>query len=197
MNLFLQGDSAINKLSRSKYIPLVTFVVAFFEATISPILPEALLLVVLAYRKDISWKLLSLLTALGSACGALVMYFLGMTLYGSYGQAVLEFLRGEIVATEAERLFKQNAFMAQFVASLTPLPDRVFSFLAGAFLVSPLVVFVATFFARLIRASVVAYLSYEYGDEARVYIKRHTRFVTLLVVGIVVAYLIYTYVIIK
>jgi membrane protein YqaA with SNARE-associated domain len=197
MNLFLKGDSVVNKLSKSKYIPLVTFIVAFLEATISPILPEALLLVVLAYRKDISWKFLSFLTAFGSACGALAMYLLGVTLYSSYGQAMLKVLHGEAVATEAERLFTDNAFMAQFVASLTPLPDRVFSFLAGAFLVSPLVVFVATFFARLVRASIVAYLSYEYGDEARVYIKRHTRLVTCLIVGLVVAYLVYTYVIIR
>jgi membrane protein YqaA with SNARE-associated domain len=197
MNLFLKGDSVINKLSRSKYIPLVAFIVAFFEATISPILPEAFLLVVLAYRKDISWKFLSLLTALGSACGALVMYLLGVTLYSSYGQAVLKVLHGEAIANEAERLFINNAFMAQFVASLTPLPDRVFSFLAGAFLVSPLVVFVATFLARLIRASIVAYLSYEYGDEARVYIKRHTRFFMLTVVAVIVVYVVYNYVIIK
>lgn len=193
MNLFLKGDLIISRLSKTRFLPLVTFIVAFLEATISPILPEAFLLVVLAYRKDISWKVLSLISAFGSACGALVMYALGATLYGTYGATIMKFLHGEAVAEKAQELFEANAFTAQFFAALTPLPDRVFSFLGGAFLVSPIIIFVATFLGRLLRVGVIAYLSYEYGDEARVYIKRHTKLVGIALLAIVVLYALYTY----
>ncbi len=193
MNLFLRGDTIVDRLSKTKHLRLITFIVAFLEATISPILPEAFLLIVLAYRKDISWKVLSVISALGSSVGALAMYWAGATLYDTYGKTVLVYLNGEAVAEKAKVLFEQNVFMAQFFASLTPLPDRVFSFLAGAFLVSPVLIFLGTFFGRLIRISIVAYLSYEYGDEARIYIKRHTRSVMIGFGILVVLYILYTY----
>ena len=194
MKLFTHIDATINKLSKTKHLKAVTFFVAFFEATISPILPEAFLIVVLAYRKDISWKVLSLVSALGSSVGALVMYMLGATLYKSYGQSLLTFLHGKTVAGKAKVLFEENAFYAQFFASLTPLPDRVFSFLAGAFLISPFIIFFATFVGRLIRVVPCAYFSYEYGDEARVYIKKHTKKVSIAVVVLAVGYVLYKYV---
>jgi membrane protein YqaA with SNARE-associated domain len=193
MKLLTRVDETINSLSRTKHIKSVTFIVAFFEASISPILPEAFLLVVLAYRKDISWKLLSFISACGSTFGALVMYVLGATIYTSYGASILSFLHGEAVAERAKTLFADNAFYAQFFAALTPLPDRVFSFLAGAFMVSIPIIIVATFLGRLIRVAPVAYLSYEYGDEARVYIKRHTKKATIAVVVLIVIYILYAY----
>ncbi len=193
MKLFMQIDTTINKLSKTKYLKSVTFCIAFLEATISPILPEAFLLVVLAYRKDISWKVLSFVSALGSSVGALSMYLVGAVLYNSYGQNLLSFFHAETVAEKARTLFGENAFYAQFFAALTPLPDRVFSFLAGAFLISPVIIFSATFLGRLIRVVPCAYFSYEYGDEARVYIKRHTKKVSIAILVLVVLYVLYNY----
>lgn len=193
MGLFSQGDTILARLSKTKYLTFVTFCVAFLEATISPLLPEAFLLIVLAYRKDVSWKYLSLISSLGSSFGAMSMYILGMKFYTSYGDKVIIFLHGESVAEKAKLLFAQNAFASQFFAALTPLPDRVFSFLAGAFLVSPLIIFAATFLGRLVRVAPVAYLSHEYGDEARIYIKKHTKKVTYGVLIILLLYVIYSY----
>lgn len=170
---------------------LVVFIVAVLEATFSPLLPEALIAIILAYRKDLSWKVMSIVSAFGSACGAVLMYFLGAFFYASYGQAILHFLHGESVVEKAKILFDNNTFVAQLLASFTPLPDRVFSFLAGAFLVSLPVIFIATFLGRLVRAGIVAYLSFEYGDEAREYIKKHTSKVVycfILFLGIYILY---------
>lgn len=193
MSLFIQGDKLIDRFSKTKYLPAVTFLVAFFEASISPILPEAFLLVVLAYRKDFSWKILSAISALGSSFGALTMYILGERLYDSYGAQLLSFLHGEAFAEKARILFADNAFMTQFFAALTPLPDRVFSFLAGAFLVSPVTFFAATFLGRLVRVVPIAYLSYEYGDEARIYIKKHRGKVASIIALLVLIYIAYKY----
>ena len=193
MTLFTQGDKVLERFSKTRYLKSVTFVVAFLEATISPILPEAFLLLVLVYRKDISWKILSLVSSFGSACGALVMYVIGHLFYDTYGEKIVGILRGADLVEKAKLLFIDNAFMAQFMASLTPLPDRVFSFLAGAFLVSPFMVFVATFLGRLVRIAPIAYLSYEFGDEARVYIKKHTKIVSWVIVFAVLSFVAYSY----
>lgn len=193
MNFLHKTDRHIERLVRTPHTKVVVFFVAFLEATISPVLPEAFLALILAYRKDISWKLLSAVSALGSAVGSLAMYSLGYFLYGRYGASLLQLLHGEDLVEKARELFNDNAFVAQFVASLTPLPDRVFSFLAGAFEVSLVIVFIATFMGRFLRAGIAAYLSYEYGDEARVYIRRHTKTATVAIVVGLLFYIVYKY----
>lgn len=193
MNILHKTDRYIERLVRTPHTKVAVFFVAFLEATISPVLPEAFLALILAYRKDISWKLLSAVSALGSAVGSLAMYSLGYFLYGRYGASLLQLLHGEDLVEKARSLFNDNAFVAQFIASLTPLPDRVFSFLAGAFGVSLVVVFIATFMGRFLRAGIAAYLSYEYGDEARVYIRRHTKTATVAIVVGLLFYIVYKY----
>lgn len=189
--LVSQGDKILVRLSRTKHLLVILFGIAFLEATISPLLPEVLIALVLAYRKDVSWKVLSLVSALGSSCGAMFMYVLGKFLYINYGAAIIAFLHGESVTERARSLFEANAFSAQFFAALTPLPDRIFSFLAGAFMITPVIVFTATFVGRLIRIVPVAYLSYEYGDEARSYIKKHTRTSLIFITACIVTYCAY------
>lgn len=193
MNIFRQGDVLLAKLASMKHVHAATFCVALLEATISPVLPEAFVLLVLAYRNDISWKLLSVTSSLGSSFGALCMYLLGKMFYASYGATLIHVLHGESVLAYAQELFVKNAFAAQFFAALTPLPDRVFSFLAGSFQAPIIAVFVATFVARLIRVMPFAYCSHVYGESARIYLKRHTRTGVYIVAAFVVVYSLYTY----
>lgn len=191
MNLVLKTDHILDRLSKSKRVPFITFVLAFLEQSISPILPEAYIALILSYRKDISWKFLSFVSACGSTTGSLVTYTLGYFLYASYGERLVEVLGWGAVFEKAKVLFADNVFIAQFLATLTPLPDRVFSFVAGAFGASLILVLIATFLGRLLRVSVVAYLAYEWGDEARGFIKKHTRLAIILLVLLVLLYVIY------
>jgi membrane protein YqaA with SNARE-associated domain len=169
-------------------VPLITFVLAFLEQSISPILPEAYIALILSYRKDISWRFLSFVSACGSTTGSLVTYTLGYFLYASYGEKLVLAFGWETVFEKAKILFADNVFIAQFLATLTPLPDRVFSFVAGAFGASLILVLIATFLGRLLRASIVAYLAYEWGDEARDFIKKHTKLAMIVLASLVLLY---------
>ncbi len=191
MNLVLKTDHLLNRLSRSKRVPFITFILAFLEQSVSPILPEAYVALVLSYRKDISWRFLSFVSACGSTAGALVTYTLGYFLYASYGDKLVGALGWEGVFEKAKVLFADNVFIAQFLATLTPLPDRVFSFVAGAFGASLIVVLIATFLGRLVRISVVAYLAYEWGDEARDFVKKHTKLAIVIIAFLVALYVLY------
>lgn len=170
---------------------MITFVLAFLEQSISPILPEAYIVLILSYRKDISWKFLSFVSACGSTLGALITYGLGYFLYASYGATLIEKLGWKEVFEQAKTLFDNSIFVTQFLASLTPLPDRVFSFVAGAFGATLLYVLLGSFFGRLLRVGIIAYLAYEWGDEAREFIKKHTKIATLLLIIAIIAYGVY------
>jgi membrane protein YqaA with SNARE-associated domain len=169
------------------------FLVAFLEATILPILPEIVVGTILTYRKDLSWKLLSVISALGSTTGAAALYLAGRYLYASYQSTFDAFLEGSVIASYTDTLLNQNSFIAMFVASFTPLPDRVFAFLAGLLTLNIAIVVPAFFLGRLTRVGIVAYFSYHFGDEAREYILRHTKTATISVIFLVVLYIGFKY----
>ncbi len=185
-------DAIIAYIAKQKWIKTGVYVVALLESTISPVLPELVVAAVLSYRKDISWKLLSLISALGSATGALILYATGKYLYVTH-TLFFDKLLGSALGVYSEKLFEHSVFMSMFLAAFTPLPDRVFAFLSGTFSLSVFVVGGAFFLGRLIRVGIVAYFSYEYGDEAREYILKHTRRTLYAILALVVLYGVFLY----
>lgn len=185
-------DRWIAYIASRRYIRSGVYVVALLEATISPLLPELVVAAILSYRKDISWKWLSIVSALGSATGALILYVLGKFLYVQH-TLFFDKLLGSELGMYSEKLFEHNTFVSIFLAAFTPLPDRVFAFLSGMFALSLFVTFAAFFMGRLIRVGIVAYFSYEYGDEARIYILKHTKLATTVVLSLIALYALLKY----
>ena len=165
------------------------FVIAFLEATISPILPEVIVAGILTYRKDISWKLLSVISALGSTAGVATLYLVGKYLYRTHQVFLDSFFSGSLIATYTERVLDQNTFITMFIAAFTPLPDRVFAFLSGVFSLQFFVVLLAFFLGRLVRVGIVAYFSSRFGDTAKQYILKHIKNVTITIIIVCMLYI--------
>ncbi len=182
-------DRAINYVVRHAYIRSAIFVVALLEATISPLLPELVVAAVLSYRKDISWKVLSVISALGSTAGVAILYTAGKFLYKTYQVTFDGWFASGGIATYGAKALEGNTFITMFFASFTPLPDRVFAFLSGVYTLPFFIVLLAFFSGRLLRVSIVAYFSFHFGDEARRYIIKHTRTATIIIVAVVLLYL--------
>lgn len=183
-------DRFIRYVATRTWIKSGIFFVALLETTISPVLPELIVAAVLSYRKDISWKLLSIISALGSTTGAALLYLLGKYLYKAHETWFQNVFDSSLLASYTENLFAHNAFVSMFLAAFTPLPDRIFAILSGVFLLPFFVVVSAFFLGRLIRVAIVAYFSYEFGDEARAYILKHTKTVTIAIVILVGFYIV-------
>lgn len=185
-------DKLVSYIINHAYIKTSVFIVAFLEGIILPFVPEIVVATVLTYRKDISWKLLSLISALGSISGLTVLYLLGKFLYKTneiYFDTFLD--NGGRVATYAQDILSQNTFIAMFLACFTPLPDRLLAFLSGVLSMSFLIVVSAFFCGRLLRVGIVAYFSYKFGNEARAYILKHTKRATVTIILTFIAYLVY------
>jgi membrane protein YqaA with SNARE-associated domain len=180
-------DKWIKYVATRTWIRSGVFIIALLEATISPVLPELVVAAVLSYRKDISWKVLSFFSALGSASGVAILYIAGKYLYKAHEMFFDKFLGGTL-GTYTQQLFTHNTFVTMFIAAFTPLPDRIFAFLSGVFSLSFPVVLLAFFIGRYIRVGIVAYFSYHFGDEARGYILKHTKTATIIVGVLVVLY---------
>ena len=184
-------DRIIDYIVHHAWLKTGIFFVALLETTISPIVPEVFVAAALTYRKDISWKILSLISALGSATGAAILYILGKFLYKTHEAFFDHILNTSAIASYTQGVLSGNTFVTIFLASFTPLPDRVFAFFSGVFSLSFIIVVCAFFVGRLLRVSIVAYFSYHFGDEARGYILKHTKLAFGVVAGLVVAYILY------
>lgn len=185
-------DKWVSYVVHHAYVKTAVFTVAFLEATISPLVPEIVVAAVLTYRKDISWKLLSLVSALGSITGVTTLYILGKFLYKTHEIYFDNFFdSGGRIATYTQDILSQNTFVAMFLASFTPLPDRIFSFLSGVLSLPFPIVVIAFFCGRLLRVGIVAYFSYRFGDNARTYILKHTKRVTIVLAVVIAAYVLY------
>lgn len=167
----------------------LVFIAAFLEGTISPLPPELAVAAVLSYRKDISWKMLSVISATGSAVGLSVLYLLGKYAYKTHGAFFKLILGSTPLGAYTESLFSHNTFVSMFFSTFTPLLDRVFAVLSGVFSLSLVVVFVAFFLGRLIRVGIVAYFSQAFGQDARRYILKHTRIAAIVVMLLLAIYI--------
>ena len=101
-------DRWIAYVATRSWIKTGVFIVAFLETTISPLLPELVVAAVLSYRKDISWKLLSAISALGSAAGAALLYVVGKYLYSTYEAWFQSFFDSSLLATYTQTMFEHN-----------------------------------------------------------------------------------------
>jgi membrane protein YqaA with SNARE-associated domain len=185
-------DRWIKYIATRRWIRTGVYVVALLEATISPLLPELVVAAVLSYRKDISWKVLSFFSALGSVTGVALLYMAGKYLYKAH-EIFFEAHLGGSLGIYTERLLAHNTFVSMFLAAFTPLPDRIFALLSGVFSLSFPVVLGAFFVGRYIRVGIVAFFSYHYGDEARGYILKHTKTVTVIILVLLILYVLGKY----
>lgn len=184
-------DRWVNYVVHHTYIKTAVFIVAFLEAIITPLLPEIVVAGILSYRKDVSWKILSLVSALGSLTGTTLLYLSGKFLYVEYQNFFDNILGGEKVSYYIDKVSEGNIFFATVVASITPFPDRIFALISGIASFSFVMVTLGFFVGRLLRVSVVAYLSFKYGEDARKYMVKNTRYLILGILVLVAGYIIY------
>jgi membrane protein YqaA with SNARE-associated domain len=184
-------DKWVGYIIRHAYIKTIIFVVAILEAIFLPLLPEIIVAGALTYRKNLSWKLLSIISACGSVVGISILYMLGRFLYVRNEVFFDSFLHGGgYITTVTQEILHNSAFVVIFLSAVTPLPDRILAFISGVLSVPFFIVILAFFLIRLLRVGVVAYFSHKFGELARSYILKHSRWAA---VGIVVIVLIYIY----
>ncbi len=123
-------------------------------------------------------------SALGSVCGALVMYWLV-----SSGRRLLG--RDEFSAEKLKRAaawINRNGFLAVLVMSILPppAPFKLFILSAGALRLNVFKFVVGLSVGRLLRFGIVAYLGARYGKQAEVYLRENFGWVSLAIVFVVV-----------
>ncbi|MBL4874826.1 MAG: DedA family protein [Rhodobacteraceae bacterium] len=168
-------------LAKSRYALLILAVISFFEASVFPIPPDALMIpmILAAPRRAF---LIAGVTTVSSVLGGALGYGAGIYLFEEIGRPVLEFY-GKTDAFETFKFYYNELGAAILLLSgITPFPFKVTTILSGATELNFGLFMVFTFIGRGIRFFLVATLLWKFGPDIRHFIEK--RLGTVFTIGL-------------
>lgn len=148
----------------NQFGPFALALLSFTEAIIQPIPPDVMFLP-MAYEERNSTSMLLWLwfiVTFASVLGAIVGHTLGKV----YGTKLLDRFGKPQHRERLESLFERYGTWGMFIAAVSPLPYKVFGWIAGASDMKLQPFILAGIFGRGLRFGLEAMLIYFYGDAA-------------------------------
>lgn len=161
------------------------FFIALIEASVFPIPPDILLLGLALGRPDLALRFAAICTA-GSTVGAILGYAIGLLLFASVAEPVLQFYGIMEQFHTVEGLFLEWGLLLVLIAGFSPIPFKVITIAAGAFGL-PFIGFVfAALLSRGARFFLEGGLLRWGGDDLRAWVEKYFEWATLAVGVLVV-----------
>jgi membrane protein YqaA with SNARE-associated domain len=167
------------KWAQTGYAKIALFLVALTESSFFPIPPDVLL-IAMTVADRFRWWLYATIATVGSVLGAVIGYYIGYALYGSVGQAIVDFYGlQEYFGTVQER-YEDNVTLAIFAAAFTPIPFKVFTIAGGVFSVSLPLMILGALLGRAGRFFAVALALRIFGKAIADSIERYFNILSIL-----------------
>ena len=165
--------------------------IAFIKSSVFPIPPDVLLIPMVLAARDRAWRYAAVCT-IASVLGGMLGYAIGMFLFESAGQPLLEFYGYADKFGEFRGRYNEWGAWIVFIAGLTPFPYKVITIASGVAELDLAVFTVASVLARGLRFFIVAALLWWLGPPVREFIEKRLGLMTivfcvLLLGGFVVA----------
>ena len=164
---------------------------AFLEASVFPIPPDALL-APLALARPRRALFYGMLCTIGSVAGAALGWTLGRAVWQALGvfEACPEFGGGAAIFEHipgfhcdrfgtVQNLYERNAWLSIFSAAFTPIPFKIFTVAAGVFQIGLPTLLTASLLGRGARFMLLATLVWKLGDSFREFIERRFELLTV------------------
>lgn len=176
-----------DRLAKSENSLWLIFVASLLESTVVPIPLEIVLIPYLLVNRERVW-LISTVTLAGCLVGALVGYSIGLLLFDSVGQWLINAFDYQASFESFRNYFQEQGFWAIVAVGVTPIPFQVAMLTAGV-ASYPIVLFVlAAALARGIRYYGLALLVLLFGEQAKELWQRHSVLVGMLLLLLIVGY---------
>ncbi len=173
--------------ARTSNATYALFGIAFIESSFFPIPPDVLLIamVVADSRK---WFRYATICTIGSVCGALFGYWIGLGLYETVGRLIIEAYKLQPMMELVGKKYAENAFFTVFIAAFTPIPYKVITIAAGVFRISLSILIIASIIGRAGRFFLVAVSLRIFGNKIQKVVEKYFDvfsiiFVVLLIGG--------------
>ncbi len=162
------------------------FFIALIESSFFPIPPDILLIALALGKPEWGLRFAAICTA-GSTLGAALGYVIGMLLFASVAQPIIEFYGLMAQFEHAESWFIEYGVAIVLIAGFSPIPFKVITITAGAFGLDFILFMLASLVSRGARFYLVGALLRWGGERVRVLVEKHFEKITILVVLLVIA----------
>ncbi len=151
--------------------------VSFIESSVFPIPPDVMLIPMVLARRARAWVYAGVCT-LASVVGGFFGYAIGMFLFDSVGQWIVETYHLGAEFARFQDTFNAGGFLAVLIAGFTPVPYKLITITAGVTGLDVATFAVASVLARGARFFLVAALLWKFGPPIRDFIERRLGMVT-------------------
>lgn len=165
----------VEKYAEHKHATKALSFVSFVESSFFPIPPFVLIVGMLAQEKKPSWIRLAIIGTLSSVLGGIFGYFIGKFFYDYIGAPLVLWYGIEQEVTYLGSVFKDHVFLTILLASISPIPYKVFTLSAGLFSVNIWMFILASLLGRSLRFFAVSYFSNKYGIRAKAFILKQQK----------------------
>jgi membrane protein YqaA with SNARE-associated domain len=153
--------------------------IAFIESSVFPIPPDVLLIPMVLAARDSAWRYAAVCT-IASVLGGMLGYAIGLFLFDSIGNPLLEFYGYAAKFDEFRGRYNEWGAWIVFIAGLTPFPYKVITIASGVTELDLGVFTVASVLARGLRFFIVAALLWWLGPPVREFIEKRLGLVTIV-----------------
>lgn len=176
-------------LASHRHALIALGIVSFVESSFFPIPPDVLIVAMVLAARDQAWKI-ALVATVTSVLGGLAGYGIGVFLFDTVGQAILDFYGKADAYLSFQELYAEWGAWIVAAAGFTPIPYKVFTIASGALSLDPAVFTFASTLSRGARFFILAALLWYFGPPIKSFIDRHfailaTLFFVLLFAGFI------------
>lgn len=168
-------------------------VVSFTESSFFPIPPDAMIIPMVLARPDRAWSI-ALVATITSVAGGALGYFIGLYLFETIGQAVIDFYGYADKFETFRAAYNEYGLWIILIKGLTPIPYKLVTIASGAAHFDFAVFMAASLLTRGARFYLVAALLKYFGPPVRDFVERRLTLVTsVFVIGLVGGFVVVRY----
>lgn len=178
------------RLAASERALLWLALVCFVEASVFPIPPDVMMIPMVLAAPTRWWRI-ALVATVASVIGGWLGYWIGATLFDTFGQRILAFYHLEAGFASFQAKFQEYGGWIVLAKGVTPIPFKLVTIASGAVHLDPLIFTISAIGSRAVRFFLVAFLLRWFGEPIRHFVEKHLVWVTtaglvLLIGGFVV-----------
>lgn len=160
--------------------------ISFAESSFFPVPPDPLIIAMVTARPK-KWFRIASIATIASVLGGIAGYFIGMFLFTTVGQWVIDTYHLQAQFVAAGDLFREYALLAVIIGGFTPIPYKLVAIAAGAVPISLPIFIIGSIISRggrfFLLAILMSFLGSRYKDKIEKYIDGLGFLFILLVIG--------------
>ena len=135
--------------------------------------------------RPLKWIRLALIATFFSVLGGIFGYFIGVFLWDTIGQTIIEFYHLENQFNLLEKNYNEEGALIVFIAGFSPIPYKLITISSGVMHLDLITFILASLTSRGARFFILTGIIRIFGDTAKKFIDKYFSFVTFIL-GIII-----------